>query len=147
MLRADRDRLREEREVGEMQLAACMAAALGNTPETAAERIGPGHPYYSASYGDVCRAVDREMKLREEIAAKDAEIQRLKDALGRLVGSTDRAELEQMAVVMRSLPAPVEDIAASLNAIEVLLAAPADKGKTCAPMEDWRGANEDWRKR
>ncbi len=24
---------------------------------------------------------------------------------------------------------------------------PADEGKMCAPMEDWRGANEDWRKR
>jgi hypothetical protein len=26
-------------------------------------------------------------------------------------------------------------------------AAPADEGKTCAPMEDWRGANEEGRKR
>jgi uncharacterized protein YjbI with pentapeptide repeats len=50
-----------------MQLAACGVAAMSNTKDTAAARLEPGHPYYSASYGDVCRAVDREMTLRSEL--------------------------------------------------------------------------------
>jgi hypothetical protein len=51
-----------------------MSAALSNTPFTAAERIGRDHPYWSASYGCVCDAVDREMALR-------AEVSRLREAL------------------------------------------------------------------
>ncbi len=63
----------ERCETLELKLAACTAAALGNTDRTVAERIEPGHPYYSASYGDVCRAVDREMKLREQLATAKRE--------------------------------------------------------------------------
>lgn len=50
-----------------LQLAACTTAALGNTPERVAERLQPDHPYYSASYGDVCQAVDREIAHRAEV--------------------------------------------------------------------------------
>ncbi len=62
--RLPEDELERER----MRLAACMSAALGNTPSTAAERIGRDHPYWSASYGCVCDAVDREMALRAEVS-------------------------------------------------------------------------------
>jgi hypothetical protein len=55
-----------------LRLAACGVAAMQNTPASVAERIGPGHPYYSASYGDVCRAVDREMALRADLSAARA---------------------------------------------------------------------------
>ena len=56
-----------------MQLTACGVAALSNTAESIkTNRLPQEHPFYSASYGDVCRAVDREMELR-------AEVERLKD--------------------------------------------------------------------
>ena len=57
-----------ELEMWQMRLAACTTAALGNTPESAAQRISKDNPYYSATYGDVCAAVDREMALRAEVA-------------------------------------------------------------------------------
>ena len=58
-----------------MQLAACTTAALLNTRETMAERITADNPYYSATYADVCRAVDREVEYREKLAdvVRDAE--------------------------------------------------------------------------
>jgi len=71
--------LRTERETLDLKLAACSVAALGNTPAAVAQRIAPGHPYYSASYGDVCRTVDREMELR---SSRDA----LREALNRARG-------------------------------------------------------------
>lgn len=55
-------------ETEQMRLAACTVAALGNTPEAVAQRLQPGHPYYSASCGDVCSAVDREMGLTAQLA-------------------------------------------------------------------------------
>lgn len=51
-----------------MQLAACGVAALANTRESSAlDRIPPSNPAYSASYADVCAAVEREIAQREEI--------------------------------------------------------------------------------
>ena len=67
-LEAARDDCEHER----LRLAACGVAAMGNTPSMVAERIANGHPYYSASYGDVCAAVDREMALRADLAALKA---------------------------------------------------------------------------
>lgn len=52
-----------------MQLAACGVAAMQNTSEARTERIGPQSPYWSAAYGDVCAAVDREIALRERLDA------------------------------------------------------------------------------
>lgn len=53
-----------------MQLAACGVAAMCNTKESmGTQRIGKDNPYWCASYGDVCNAVDREIALREENAA------------------------------------------------------------------------------
>jgi regulator of replication initiation timing len=65
----ERDQLKAENEKLRMQLAGCGVAAMCNTKESAnKQRIGKENPYYSASYQDVCDAVDREMKLRERIA-------------------------------------------------------------------------------
>lgn len=50
-----------------IRLAGCGVAAMQNTEETIKLRLPVDSPYYSASYGDVCRAVDREMSLRSEI--------------------------------------------------------------------------------
>jgi hypothetical protein len=51
-----------------MRLAACGTAAMCNTKKSARQqRIKKSNPYYSASYGDVCRAVDREMRYRKAL--------------------------------------------------------------------------------
>ncbi len=71
--------LGDELERERMRLAACMSAALGNTPESVAQRLTPEHPYWSASYGDVCLAVDREMGLRATLLAQTAALQQLVD--------------------------------------------------------------------
>lgn len=72
----------KELERERMRLAGCGVAAMCNTPETAArQRIDQDNPYWSASYGDVCRAVDREMALRAERDAALAEVKRLREAL------------------------------------------------------------------
>jgi uncharacterized protein YigA (DUF484 family) len=60
---------RQDLETERLRLAACGVAAIGNTPAMVADRLAPEHPYYSASYGDVCRAVDREMAHRAEVEA------------------------------------------------------------------------------
>jgi len=58
---------RAELEVERMRLAACGVAAMANTKESAEKvRISDSNPYWSASYYDVCSAIDREMILREE---------------------------------------------------------------------------------
>lgn len=60
------DELERECERERLRLAACGVAAMCNTKETMEkQRIGRDNPYWSGSYGDVCSAVDREMKLRE----------------------------------------------------------------------------------
>lgn len=46
----------------------------------------------------------------------------LRSALVGLVGVDTRADLEQMEAVMRLLPAPAEDRAATIDAIHALLA-------------------------
>ena len=57
-----------EVDVLRMQLAGCGVAAMCNTEQSIKEqRISPDNPYWSASYGDVCRAVDREMIYREAL--------------------------------------------------------------------------------
>ena len=59
-----------------------------------------------------------------------------RNALAGLVGASDKAELEQMELAVRVLPAPEADKIASLNAIHALLAtlpnAPAD-GRAALP--------------
>ncbi len=97
-LRADRDRLREENKRNANEL----------------DRVAADHS----------RAINDLAKLREEIAAKDAEIQRLKLVLEQACPADPRLKMQGMSY--------------------------ADKVKLqgmCAPMEDWRGANEDGRKR
>ena len=67
-LQRNLDKAREELESTRLQLAACGVAASGNTPEAVKTRVGRDNPCWSASYGDVCAAVDREMLLRGQLA-------------------------------------------------------------------------------
>lgn len=83
---AERD---AELETERMRVVACGVVALANTTDTVSDRIGKENPYWSACYGDVCDAVDREIELRTEvkrlkitIADRDAEVRRLRCALG-----------------------------------------------------------------
>jgi len=62
--------LEAELETERLRLAACGVAAMQDTPTSVKERLPPGHPYYSGSYADVCRAVDNLMRLQ---AVLDAE--------------------------------------------------------------------------
>ena len=58
----------------------------------------------------------------------EADIALLRGALAGLVGASDKAELEQMDVMMRSPPAPAADKAAIIDAIHALLSTlPNDK--------------------
>ena len=50
-----------------MQLVACGVAANQNTRDSIKDRITRDNPYWSASYDDVCRAVDREILYRERL--------------------------------------------------------------------------------
>lgn len=67
--RQDAADLQVELETERMRLAGCGVAALADTPKTVAERLTRESPYWSASYGDVCRMVDRLMELRAALLA------------------------------------------------------------------------------
>jgi len=82
----------EEVETERLRLAACGVAAMQNTESTIKDRLIPDNPHYSASYGDVCRAVDREMALRSELEqtkvarllSYDRQIEFLKEELAKV---------------------------------------------------------------
>jgi hypothetical protein len=61
--------IEDELEYERIKLAACGVAALANTDETVKQRITTENKYWSASYGDVCSAVDREIKYRKALDA------------------------------------------------------------------------------
>lgn len=64
-VQAQRDRLEAELERERIRLAACGVAAMANTLDSAvAAGISRESQYWSASYGDVVTAVEREMRLR-----------------------------------------------------------------------------------
>ena len=56
-------------ELNNMQLAGIMTATVQNTPTSIKDRIGRDNPYWTVAYGDVCVAVDREMRLMDRIKA------------------------------------------------------------------------------
>jgi hypothetical protein len=77
---AERDKahLQEELTTERLRLAAVTSAALGNTRANQAARLTWEHPYWSASYGDVCDAVDREIEHREALEKLQHENERLR---------------------------------------------------------------------
>ena len=64
-----RAQVQAELEAERMRLAACSVAALSNTRESAKAAREIPDEYKSASWHDVCAAVDREMDLRESMDA------------------------------------------------------------------------------
>lgn len=59
-----------------LRLAGCGVAAMQNTKKSSKDRIDRTNPNWSASYGDVCAAVDREMDLRERVAELENKVLR-----------------------------------------------------------------------
>lgn len=59
--------LENEIEQLRVQLAGCGVAAMQNTEKTTKDRASIGDYGYSASYSDVCKAVDREIRYREAL--------------------------------------------------------------------------------
>jgi hypothetical protein len=59
---------------------------------------------------------------RADYAKVESQRDRLRSALVQLIGVDGRTDLEQMEAVMRLMPAPAEDKAASVDAIHALLA-------------------------
>ncbi|MDY7537568.1 hypothetical protein RGU72_04785 [Undibacterium sp. 5I1] len=81
--------LMSELETQRLKLAACGVCAMSNTVESTKERLTSNNPYYSASYADVCRTVDAEIRLRTENADLKARLDKLeKDRL-----AADKPEL------------------------------------------------------
>ena len=65
-LKKRRDELLAQVEQLQCQLAGCGVAAMQNTRDSTTKRAAPGDYGYSASYEEVCLAVDREMAMREQ---------------------------------------------------------------------------------
>ena len=66
----------------------------------------------------------------EKLADMTAQRDQLRAALVGLVGVAGLAELEQMEVVMRLMPAPAADKAATIDAIHALIATCGDTAKS-----------------
>lgn len=72
---------------------------------------------------NTCGRYEKHIYAAEARAARaEAQRDRLRNALVQLVGSSDRAELEAMEVVLRLSPAPAEDKAAAIDGVHALLA-------------------------
>lgn len=59
---------------------------------------------------------------RQQLRKAEVDMALLRNALAGMVGASDKAELEQMELAVRVLPAPESDKIASLNVIHALLA-------------------------
>lgn len=85
-----------------------------------------GHEYPSGtpSSGEGVAVLTEHIKQCEKhpLRKAEADIKLLRSALSGLVGASDKAELEQIELGMRVLPAPEADKIAGMNAIHALLA-------------------------
>ena len=68
------EQLRAVLERERMRLVACGVAAMQNTRESAKQRIPRDNEYWSASYDDVCRTVDKQMDEREHAERAEADL-------------------------------------------------------------------------
>jgi hypothetical protein len=59
---------------------------------------------------------------QDDIVRIESQRDMVRAALARLVGADGREELEQLEAMMRLMPVPAEDKAASIDAIHVLIA-------------------------
>ena len=78
-----------------IRLAACGVVAMSNTPESAAKMRQMKDEYRSASLSDVERAVDAEMALRADLAARDAELAAMKAENSKLRSALEIVHFKQ----------------------------------------------------
>jgi hypothetical protein len=136
-LEAEVARLLTELETELMRLSACGIAAMSNTPDSVAQRITPDHPYWSASYGDVCNAVDREMALHAELDALRAQepvrwLYRYKNVFLDDIWTTDPAWDNKRPIEARPL------YAAPVPALSVPIEVRAALNRMCTPLHESR---------
>jgi hypothetical protein len=83
---------------------------------------GHEYPQETPAWGNEALTEHIRVCPKHPMRKAEADIALLRGALAGLVGASEKAELEQIEVFMRSLPAPEADKIASLNAIHALLA-------------------------
>lgn len=134
MLDAEREahaKTKAELESQWIMLAACSSAALGNTPESAATRIGRENPYWSATYGDVCAAVDREMAHRARADRAEADLAQLE-----ITHLATLADLDFVSAKIAKAEADRDRLAAIVaERPAVLMAAQADRDEAEAEVK------------
>ena len=111
-LKSENARLKEELEVERLRVAGLGVIAMANTPDSAKRtRITRDNPVWCASFGDVERAVDAEMKHR-------AEVERLRERISQV-----RYGLNQALIQDLRLPTPKldEDITRARDELSDLL--------------------------
>ncbi len=106
--------LEAQLETERLRLAACTAAVTYNTEATREPRLTPDHPFYSATYKDVCDAVDREMALRKELEDVEREYASFRE---------HHAGTEQAYAALKSThEALVQQITSLINDVLAMLA-------------------------
>jgi len=83
---------------------------------------GREYPQETPAWGNDVLTEHIKVCPKHPMRKAEADIALLRGALAGLVGVSDKDELEQMEVMMRSIPAPAEDKSASIDAIHALLA-------------------------
>lgn len=71
----------ESEELHNMQLAAISTATVQNTVKSSQDRISPNSPYWTVAYGDVCQAIDREIRERNLAIQMEQEYRTTKQQL------------------------------------------------------------------
>jgi hypothetical protein len=80
-------RVQQELETERMRLAACGVVAGSNTGDSAAINRQMNNEYRSGSLEEVCRAVDREMDLRDDLIRLQGELAEVKEKLHKTEGA------------------------------------------------------------
>ena len=82
---------------------------------------GQEYPQETPAWGNDILTEHIKVCQKHPMRKAEADIELLRGALAGLVGGSDKAELEQMELAVRVIPAPEADKIASLNAIHALL--------------------------
>lgn len=107
--------------------ALAMHSALGEVLASSGSRIltcvycGHQYPQATPAAGDMVLTEHIRVCEKHPMRGAEATIGKLRGALEGLVGTSDRAMLQQMEVELRRLPAPWEDKSASITAVQTLL--------------------------
>jgi len=83
---------------------------------------GHEYPQETHAWGNAVLTEHIRVCPKHPMRKAEADIALLRGALAGLVGASDKAELDQMELAIRLMPAPAADKAASLDAIHALLA-------------------------